>query len=47
MVMDMGYVIGPAFGGMIAAYTNNIGATFSAMGLMLLISLAFIATKRT
>ncbi|MFH1055016.1 MAG: MFS transporter [Candidatus Altiarchaeota archaeon] len=45
MVMDVGYVVGPTLGGIIAAYTNHIGAAFSIMGLLLLISLTLIITK--
>jgi len=45
MSMDIGYVIGPFLGGMLAGYFNNIGNAFSALGLLLLLSITFILYK--
>jgi len=42
MFMDIGYVIGPFLGGMIAGYFHNIGNAFSTMGLILLFSIILI-----
>jgi len=45
---DLGYVIGPILGGIIAEYYQNIGVAFTAMGaiLLLMAPLALLTSKR-